>query len=61
MVRWFWSVVVLGLLWVLPAHAQDGSQEFLPADQAFVLSVSKDDGGLLRLNWKISEGYYLYR
>lgn len=61
MVRWFWSVVVLSLLWVLPAHAQEGSQEFLPADQAFGLTASKDDGGLLRLNWKISEGYYLYR
>lgn len=61
MVRWFLSVVVLGLLWVLPAHAQEGSQEFLPADQAFGLTVSRDDGGQLRLNWKISEGYYLYR
>lgn len=61
MVRWFWSMVVLSLLWVLPAHAQEGNQEFLPADQAFRLTVTKADDGLLRLNWKISEGYYLYR
>jgi thiol:disulfide interchange protein DsbD len=61
MVRWFWSMVVLSLLWVLPAHAQEGNQEFLPADQAFRLTVTRADDGLLRLNWKISEGYYLYR
>jgi len=61
MVRWFWSVLVLSVLWVLPAHAQEGHQEFLPADQAFRLTVTKSDDGLLRLNWKISEGYYLYR
>jgi thiol:disulfide interchange protein DsbD len=61
MVRWFLSVVVLGVLWVLPAHAQEGNQEFLPADQAFRLTVTQSGDGLLRLNWKISEGYYLYR
>ncbi|MDO8719096.1 MAG: protein-disulfide reductase DsbD [Polaromonas sp.] len=61
MVRWFLSVVVLGVLWVLPAHAQESSQEFLPADQAFRLTVTQSGDGLLRLNWKISEGYYLYR
>jgi thiol:disulfide interchange protein DsbD len=58
MLRWFWSMVVLSLLGVLPAHAQE---DFLPAGQAFRLSVTKADGGLLRLSWKISEGYYLYR
>lgn len=58
MLRWFWSMVVLSLLWVLPAHAQN---DFLPPEQAFRLSVTKADDGLLRLNWKISEGYYLYR
>jgi len=58
MLRSFWSVVVLSLLWALPAHAQ---QDFLPAEQAFRLSVSQDGAGQVRLNWKISDGYYLYR
>lgn len=58
MLRSFWSVVVLALLWTSPAHAQ---QDFLPVEQAFRLSVSQDGDGQVRLNWKISEGYYLYR
>ncbi|MHB1187867.1 protein-disulfide reductase DsbD [Thiobacillus sp.] len=58
MLRSFWSVVVLSLLWALPAHAQE---DFLPVEQAFRLSVSQDGDGQVRLNWKISEGYYLYR
>ncbi|OZA22791.1 MAG: thiol:disulfide interchange protein [Hydrogenophilales bacterium 17-64-11] len=58
MLRSFWSVVVLALLWTSPAHAQ---QNFLPVEQAFRLSVSQDGDGQVRLNWKISEGYYLYR
>ncbi|MHB1084945.1 MAG: protein-disulfide reductase DsbD, partial [Thiobacillus sp.] len=58
MLRSFWSVVVLSLLGALPAHAQE---DFLPVEQAFRLSVSQDGDGQVRLNWKISEGYYLYR
>ena len=56
--RLFWWVALLALLWALPAHAQ---QDFLPVEQAFRLSVSQDGDGQVRLNWKISEGYYLYR
>ncbi|MHB1352337.1 MAG: protein-disulfide reductase DsbD [Thiobacillus sp.] len=58
MLRSFWSVVMLGLLWALPAHAQ---QSFLPVEQAFRLGVSQDGNGQVRLNWAISDGYYLYR
>lgn len=39
-------------------HAQE---DFLPPEQAFRLTVTKDGDDLVRLNWKISEGYYLYR
>jgi thiol:disulfide interchange protein DsbD len=60
MLRWLLSVVVFTLLWVLQAQAQAAS-DFLPPEQAFRLNVTKADDGLLRLNWKISEGYYLYR
>ncbi|MDA8129598.1 MAG: protein-disulfide reductase DsbD [Betaproteobacteria bacterium] len=58
MLRSFWSVAILALLWAVPAHAE---QFFLPVEQAFRLSVSKEGDGQVRLNWIISEGYYLYR
>ncbi|NMM38297.1 MAG: protein-disulfide reductase DsbD [Glaciimonas sp.] len=58
MLRLFWSFVMFTLLWALPAHAQ---QDFLPVEQAFRFTVSQDGGGQVRLNWKISDGYYLYR
>ncbi|WP_298218323.1 protein-disulfide reductase DsbD [Halothiobacillus sp.] len=58
MLRLFWSVAALSLLLALPAHAE---QDFLPVEQAFPLSVSQDADGQVRLNWKISDGYYMYR
>ena len=30
-----------------------------PADEVFVMSYS-EDGGVLKLNWSIEDGYYLY-
>jgi thiol:disulfide interchange protein DsbD len=58
MLRLVWSIVMLTLWWALPVHAQ---QDFLQPEQAFRLNVSKQADGLLRLNWDISQGYYLYR
>jgi len=58
MLRLLWSVVMLIMWWALPAHAQ---QDFLQPEQAFRLNVSKQADGQLRLNWDISQGYYLYR
>ncbi|MFZ3084446.1 protein-disulfide reductase DsbD [Rhodoferax ferrireducens] len=58
MLRLLWSVVMLTMWWALPAHAQ---QDFLQPEQAFRLNVSKQADGQLRLNWDISQGYYLYR
>ncbi|MGB4359548.1 MAG: protein-disulfide reductase DsbD [Rhodoferax sp.] len=58
MLRLLWSVVLLAMLWALPAHAQ---QDFLQPEQAFRLNVSKQTDGQVRLNWDISKGYYLYR
>ena len=34
---------------------------FLPADQAYILSVDTPDAQTLLLRWDIAEGYYLYR
>jgi thiol:disulfide interchange protein DsbD len=58
MLRLLWSVVMLTMWWALPAHAQ---QDFLQPEQAFRLNVSKQADGQVRLNWDISQGYYLYR
>lgn len=61
MLRLAWSVVtwmVLGALAGLPAHAE---QQYLQAEEAFRLSVSKQPDGQVRLTWDISKGYYLYR
>ena len=58
MLRLLWLIVMVPVLWALPAHAQ---QEFLPVDQAFRLSISQDGDGQVRLNWDIRKGYYLYR
>ena len=35
--------------------------EFLPVDEAFVLTAEVDGDGALVANWKIADGYYLYR
>src|SRR5690606_8331413 len=35
--------------------------ELLPVDQAFVLSASAPEPGRIEVQWKIAEGYYLYR
>lgn len=58
MLRSFWLGVVLMLLGILPVQAQEN---FLPVEQAFRLSVSQNGDGQVSLNWKISDGYYLYR
>ena len=33
--------------------------EIKPADEVFVMSFS-EDGGVLKVNWSIEDGYYLY-
>lgn len=57
MLRLLW-LIVLTLVWALPAQAQP---DFLQPEEAFQLRVSKQADGQLRLNWDISPGYYLYR
>ncbi|WP_434155497.1 protein-disulfide reductase DsbD [Pseudomonas sp. JZ134] len=57
------------LLWLLPGIAWStqgllpGSKkpDFLPVEQAFVLSVETDDKHATTLHWQISKGYYLYK
>lgn len=58
MLRLLGLIVMLTMLWALPAHAQ---QDFLPPEQAFRLTIIKQADAQVRLDWKISKGYYLYR
>ena len=41
-----------------PASNED---QFLPVDQAFVLTAIADGGDTVLLDWQIAPGYYLYR
>lgn len=45
-------------LWKKPEAATDA---LLPAERAFELVSARRDGDLLRLEWVIAPGYYLYR
>ena len=38
-----------------------GEQEFLPPDEAFMLSVFPEGGQMVRAEFRIADGYYLYR
>src|SRR6185312_14426741 len=58
---------ILGLLLAGTAGAQgllgpsSNEDQFLPVDQAFVLSASADGADRVLLDWQIAPGYYLYR
>ena len=54
------TLSMLALLWAVPMHVL-AEQDYLKPEQAFQLSVGKEPDGQVRLQWKISEGYYLYR
>ncbi len=58
MLRLLWLLTLLSMIWQAPAYAQE---DFLPPEQAFKLTVVPQDDGRVSLNWKISDGYYLYR
>jgi thiol:disulfide interchange protein DsbD len=43
-----------------PARAVDES-DLLPVDQAFALTATAPSHGRIELNWRIADGYYLYK
>ena len=58
------GLLAFGLGAALPAPQPAGlgeAPEFLPVDEAFVLSTELDDDGALLAYWDMPEGYYLYR
>lgn len=52
-----WLCALLLAAW-LPLAAAD---EFLPPEQAFVLTAELRDAGTVKLHWRIPPGYHLYR
>ena len=45
----------------LPAHAAIDESQLLPVDQAFALQARASGRDRIALDWKIADGYYLYR
>ncbi|MFT3755000.1 MAG: protein-disulfide reductase DsbD [Pseudoxanthomonas sp.] len=54
------TVLLLFAIAAFPALAA-GEDDFLPVDQAYVLSATAPTRGRIELQWKIHDGYYLYR
>ena len=55
------AAVVLSLACVAPALAAIDEDNLLPVDQAFVLTAKATSADRIALQWKIADGYYLYR
>lgn len=53
-------IVVLAML-ALPAGAAINSDDLLPVDQAFAVDARANDEGAIAIDWRIADGYYLYR
>lgn len=54
------ALLAAGLLGLTPVLAQTDT-DLLPVEQAFVLSTTVLDRNTVQLDWKIADGYYLYR
>jgi len=55
-----WMVIgVLTLLFITTAKAQQ--KDFLDPEKAFVLQAQMSEPGVVKLNFKIARGYYMYR
>ncbi len=58
--KYWFSVLLAG--WMSVANAGlFGDDELLPPDEAFIFTASVNADGSVRADWKITDGYYLYR
>ena len=55
------AALVLGMASLTPALAAVDEDDLLPVDQAFALSAKAASADRIALDWKIADGYYLYR
>ncbi|PRH81475.1 protein-disulfide reductase DsbD family protein [Arenimonas caeni] len=56
-----WLTALLALLLIAPAAKAVDEADLLPIDEAFALTARAPERGRIELNWRIAEGYYLYR
>ncbi len=66
MLRQLFALIILtysSLIFAFGISSPFGSSspEFLPVDQAFILSIDREDNGQVIAHWDIAEGYYLYK
>ncbi|WP_172622695.1 protein-disulfide reductase DsbD [Aquicella siphonis] len=54
-------IIVLAVSWLVAGPAFSATKTPLPADKAFVLTVSVEQSNLLNIKWHIAPQYYLYR
>ncbi|MGY0620062.1 protein-disulfide reductase DsbD [Lysobacter sp. A378] len=57
---WVSALVVLAAL-ALPAGAAINPDDLLPVDEAFAVSARAGSADAVAIQWKIADGYYLYR
>lgn len=55
------ALLLLGLLFTLPATAQEDDDGLLPVTAAYKLTADTSAPGVLKLHWQIAPDYYLYR
>ncbi len=56
-----WLAALLLLIGVSPPARAIDERDLLPVDQAFVLDASAASRDLVRVRWRIADGYYLYQ
>ncbi len=57
-----WLPLLMLAGWMSVAHAGlFGDDELLPPDEAFSFKASVDANGKIQADWKIADGYYLYK
>src|SRR3546814_18265031 len=55
------AALALCLACATPALAAIDEDDLLPVDQAFALTAKATSADRIALDWKIADGYYLYR
>ena len=57
-----WLLLLMLAGWMSVTHAGlFGDDELLPPDEAFAFEASVDADGRIQADWKIADGYYLYK
>jgi len=60
------TICLISFIFVLtacesPINSQNMTDDFLPVDEAFVFSVKETTKNSVTLQWKVADGYHLYK